>query len=290
MDGDQLTGNQNSGGSGGSDGATGATGTSIMNAFTGAKQGDGKNENAGAGTVNTGDTVNSNSLDSKDTPEGVEDVQLKAWGAQLSKDIKENKDAVKALSKFNDISGLANSYLELEKKLGQGGIPDKNASDEEVQEFYKKLGKPEASEKYSFKQDEQLEKELAKIAFNANLTDAQAKAVYDFISETGNAQIKAFKESIRQQAKATDESLKKEFGNLVEDKMNSYTKGLKLFANEAVLDSLEKTGLAVNEHFVRMFIKIGEALGESKAVVNGKAGNTDGIKAINDGGTFSFFK
>ena len=98
--------NQTSTGSGGNS-ATGATGTgSVLDAFKGAGQGtQGAAQTATDGKPETA---------TGSTQEKQAHTELKAWGAQLSKELKENKDAVKALAKFEDISGLANSYLELQ--------------------------------------------------------------------------------------------------------------------------------------------------------------------------------
>lgn len=274
---DQSNGNQTLEGSG-QQGA-GGTAASILDAFKG----------AGGKTGGNADTNTSSKTQAE--PKASEAQELKAWGAQLSKELKENKDAVKALSKFEDISGLAGSYLELEKKLGtMTAIPGEKSSKEEIESFYKKLGKPDSFEKYGFKQERDAERQFAQAAFNAHLSDTQAKAMYDFILKTGEGQQKVLKEMIIAKARETDEALKKEFGNLFEKKIGSYTSALKLFGDDEVLKTMEETGLAYNANFVRMFIKIGEALSESKTVIgNGAGGLSAGVKSARDGGTFSFF-
>ena len=274
--------NQTSTGSGGNS-ATGATGTgSVLDAFKGAGQG--TQGAAQAATDGKPETATGS------TQEKQAHTELKAWGAQLSKELKENKDAVKALAKFEDISGLANSYLELEKKLGtMSTIPGEKASKEELDAFYKRLGKPEAAEKYSFKQEREAEKSFAKAAFEANLSDSQAKAMFDFVVKAGESQQQLYKQMIVQQAKETDAALQKEYGNLFQAKMENYTKALKLFGDEAVFKQMEDTGLAYNQSFVRMFVKIGEALGESKTALADAAGGQTGVKEVSKGGKFSFF-
>ncbi len=274
--------NQTSTGSGGNS-ATGATGTgSVLDAFKGAGQGT-------QGAVQTA-TDGKPETPGGSTQEKQAHTELKAWGAQLSKELKENKDAVKALAKFEDISGLANSYLELEKKLGtMATIPGEKASKEELDAFYKRLGKPEAAEKYSFKQEREAEKSFAKAAFEANLSDSQAKAMFDFVVKAGESQQQLYKQMIVQQAKETDAALQKEYGNLFQAKMENYTKALKLFGDEAVFKQMEDTGLAYNQSFVRMFVKIGEALGESKTALADAAGGQTGVKEVSKGGKFSFF-
>ena len=277
MDGlDQNNGNQTPQGNG--SGETQATGTSVLDAFKGAGSGGNQeptngNDNAKSGQAN----------------KEAETYALKAWGAQLSKELKENEEAVKVLSKFEDISGLANSYIELEKKQGSmHTIPGEKATQEELDAFYKRLGKPEAADKYSFDQKYEAEKRFAEAAFKANLSDKQAKELYDFFLNIGQSQQAQYKEIIVKKAQETDALLQKEYGNLFEQKIGNYTKALKLLGGGEVMKQLEETGLAYDPGFVKLMINAGEALGESKAVI-GNGTTPNGIKSAREGGTFSFF-
>jgi len=274
---DQNNGNQTPQGNGSEE--TQATGTSVLDAFKGAESGGNQNpatkgdENAKGGQAN----------------KEAETYALKAWGAQLSKELKENEEAVKVLSKFEDISGLANSYIELEKKQGSmHTIPGEKATQEELDAFYKRLGKPEAADKYSFDQKYEAEKRFAEAAFKANLSDKQAKELYDFFLNIGQSQQAQYKEIIVKKAQETDALLQKEYGKDFDNKMASYTKGLKLLGGGEVMKQLEETGLAYDPGFVKLMINAGEALGESKAVI-GNGTTPNGIKSAREGGTFSFF-
>ena len=286
---DQDTGNQSPQGAGNAGSGASITGTSITGAFNDAKTGEAK----GGGALKNSTAQGSNGIAPEQTatePAAEVQPELKAWGAQLSKELKENKDAVKALAKFEDISSLASSYIELEKKLGSmHAIPGKEATKEELDAFYKKLGKPDAADKYGFKQEWDAEKRFAQAAYEANLSDAQAKSLYAFFHKIGEDQQAQLAEAVKKQAEEADAALKKEFGNKVSEKMELYTKGLKAFGTAPVFSQLEKTGLAYHPDFVKMFIKIGEALGESRTVLGDGKAPTGGITSARDGGTFSFF-
>lgn len=273
---DQNNGNQTPQGNG--SGETQATGTSVLDAFKGA--GSGGNQEP----TNGNDNVKGGQANKE-----AETYALKAWGAQLSKELKENEEAVKVLSKFEDISGLANSYIELEKKQGSmHTIPGEKATQEELDAFYKRLGKPEAADKYSFDQKYEAEKRFAEAAFKANLSDKQAKELYDFFLNIGQSQQAQYKEIIVKKALETDALLQKEYGKDFDNKMASYTKALKLLGGGEVMKQLEETGLAYDPGFVKLMINTGEALGESKAVI-GNGTTPNGIKSAREGGTFSFF-
>ena len=167
-------------------------------------------------------------------------------------------------------------------------IPGEKATQEELDAFYKRLGKPEAADKYSFDQKYEAEKRFAEAAFKANLSDKQAKELYDFFLNIGQSQQAQYKEIIVKKAQETDALLQKEYGNLFEQKIGNYTKALKLLGGGEVMKQLEETGLAYDPGFVKLMINAGEALGESKAVI-GNGTTPNGIKSAREGGTFSFF-
>ena len=144
-------------------------------------------------------------------------------------------------------------------------------------------------DKYGFKQEWDAEKRFAEAAYEANLSDAQAKSLYAFFHKIGEDQQAQLAEAVKKQAEETDAALKKEFGNKVSEKMEQYTKGLKAFGSDSIFSQLEQTGLAYHPDFVKMFIKIGEALGESRTVLGDGKAPTGGITSARDGGTFSFF-
>ena len=269
---DQNNGNQTPEGNG--SGETQATGTSVLDAFKG----------AGAGS-NQEPTTGSDNAKGGQAAESTETYALKAWGAQLSKELKENAEAVKVLSKFEDISGLANSYIELEKKQGSmHTIPGEKATQEELDAFYKRLGKPEAADKYSFDQKYEAEKRFAEAAFKANLSDKQAKELYDFFLNIGQSEILAKK------AQETDALLKKEYGKDFEQKIGNYTKALQMLGGGEVMNKLEETGLAFEPGFVKLMINAGEAFKESQTVIGNGTATSGGIKSAREGGTFSFFE
>jgi hypothetical protein len=63
-----------------------------------------------------------------------------SWLDSLPDDLKGNK----SLAKFTDQNALVKSYLELEKNRDRGlSMPSDDASDEEWDKMYKKLGMPE---------------------------------------------------------------------------------------------------------------------------------------------------
>lgn len=220
--------------------------------------------------------------------EGTEKSQSEApaWTSQLPEELRSNADVMKQLGKFGKIGELAKSYSELESKLGNSIVrPGKDASDDEVNAFYQKLGKPETADKYSI--DDTEAKDFKELAYKNNLTDEQAKGMYQAIKELGENVAKQNNEQLMQLAKATEESLKKEYGNDYQTKLELCKRGVMAYGGPGLGKKLQDTGLLFDEDVVKMFIRLGEQNAEAGASVKTAKANT-GYKSTAEGGTFSF--
>jgi hypothetical protein len=211
------------------------------------------------------------------------EVKHPAWMAQLG-----NVEAEKAekLSKFEKIGDLANNYLELEKKLGSSIVkPGDDASDEEREAFYRALGKPESADKYSI-EGEQAEM-FRKMAYENNLTDAQAKAFFKSLQEVGNNAIAQQKAAFDAQAKDTQAALQKEYGKDYPTKIEMLKRGVAAYGGEKMGAKLQQAGLLGDYDVVKMFILLGEQSAEAGSPGNTK-GKANGYKTTAEGGTFNF--
>ena len=214
---------------------------------------------------------------------GASEAKHPAWMAQLG-----NVEAANAekLSKFEKISDLANNYLELEKKLGSSiAKPGEDASPEEIEAFYRALGKPESADKYSIEgKDAEM---FRKMAYENNLTDAQAKAFYKALQDVGNNAIAQQKAAFDAQAKDTQAALQKEYGKDYPTKIEMLKRGVAAYGGEKMGAKLQQAGLLGDYDVVKMFILLGEQSAEAGSPGNTK-GKADGYKSIADGGHLSF--
>ena len=221
---------------------------------------------------------------SKETADGKgSEVKHPAWMAQLG-----NIDADKAekLSKFEKIGDLANNFLELEGKLGNSVTkPGENASAEEVEAFYRSLGKPESADKYSIEGDQA--EMFRKMAYENNLTDAQAKAFYKSLQEVGNNAIAAQKAAFDAQAKDTQVALQKEYGKDYPTKIEMLKRGIATYGGEKLGAKLQQAGLLGDYEVVKLFIQLGEQSSEAGSPGTTKA-KANGYKSIAEGGTLDF--
>lgn len=213
------------------------------------------------------------------------EVQHPKWFDQIG-DV--TKDAAKAekLSKFEKISDLANAYFDLESKAGSSLVkPGKDASDEEREAFYKALGRPDAADKYSIEGDDA--KMFREMAYENNLTDEQAKAIYGKLKEIGENALAQQKVAYEQQAKETQNALIAEYGKDYSKKIEMLKRGIANYGGEAVGAKLQAAGLLADKDVVKLFIQLGEE--SSEAGAQGKtSGKANTYKSIEDGGTLSF--
>lgn len=217
---------------------------------------------------------------------GQQTVELPAWTSQLNDDLRNNADVMKQLSKFGKISDLAKGYSELEGKLGKAIVkPGKDASEEELNNFYKQLGKPATADKYSI--TEEGSEPFKELAYKHNLSDEQAKGFYEAFKEIGKnalAQQQAIKAAT---AKATDDALRAEYGQNYEAKIKMLQRGVNTYGGPALGQKLQQTGLLFDIDVVKMFIGLGEQSAEAGTVARTTQGD-NGYKSIADGGMFSW--
>lgn len=105
----------------------------------------------------------------------------------LSDEFKTNK----TLEQYKDLNGLAKSHIELNKMMGSSvRIPGEDATEEDLNKFYTKLGRPETSEKYELQNPKELPegfeiqeegvKEFKELAFKLGLSNKQADELRSF--------------------------------------------------------------------------------------------------------------
>lgn len=217
-----------------------------------------------------------------------------AWMAQLDKDLQGNE----RLTQFKTIGEMGKTFLELEGKSKDAVfVPGEQATDEERAEFYAKLGRPEAADKYTFGKPEDLgedvytpeiEAAIKGICFKANLTDAQAKVVnaeYTALLKQGHeiqSQQKAEQERVETEAlsKAVD-TLKNEWkGDTFKINTELATRAFIKFGGpdaKAFIETTKINGLALGDHpeFLKVFAEIGKAISDD-SLNAGRDGHNNG--------------
>ena len=125
------------------------------------------------------------------------------------------------------------------------------------------------------------------MAYDNNLTDEQAKAIYASLREVGTNMLEQQKAAFAQQAKETQKALQAEYGKDYSTKIEMLKRGVATYGGKEVADALQQAGLLANQHIVKMFILLGEQSQEAGSPGNGRT-KADGYKSIQQGGYLSF--
>jgi len=213
-------------------------------------------------------------------------IKLAAWAEQLPPELRENAETAARLARFGKVGDMAKAFLELEGKAAAGFIPGKNATAEEAAAFWEKAGRPKTAEGYAFAKDKEHEGgAFAEAAFRANLTAAQAEALFGSLNEIGAAKMKEAAAERGRQMREASAALAAEYGSKYEEKIELLTRGLAA-AGPNVGRLLSQAGLAGNPEIIKAFIAFGKMTAESGAARGGGAGES--LKSVMDGGSFEF--
>ncbi len=216
------------------------------------------------------------------------------WRESLSEDIRGEKsfDVFKG-NDWNEVGPvMAKSFLAAEKMTGNAiKIPGKDAKPEEINAFFKKLGRPDKPEEYQYTKptfvskdiqwDGEMEKAFIGVAHKIGLNPQQ---VQELVNWQGNL-MEGRATSARQQINATLGELKKEWGTDYERRLILGERAVREVGGDGLVDLLERTGLGNNTILVKAFAQIGEILSED-GMIDGRiegAMGADDIKSKLEG-------
>ena len=287
-EGRSATGNQTTGG-----GSSGPPSGGLANVFAGQPEagservtpsGDaaanrGQPDGAGQPKGNRGPTQSNESILSS---------QLPQWTQQLPKKmVSEHGDH---LAGFKSLDEFVQASLDAQAKAGgenRPALPGKGSSPEEVRAFYESLGKPTEAAGYQFAKNDP---DFAKIAFDTNLTNAQAEAIYGISLARMDDARKGITAALARDYQATDALLQKEFGERYDEAIALLQRGLGNNPRSGELSplaqSLVDAGLAGKPEIVRAFIELGRATSEGSAAGGSAHGGTP--QSVMEGRGFSY--
>ena len=189
---------------------------------------------------------------------------------------------VSALQKFNDVNGLAKSYLELERLLGYEKIPmpKADAKPEEWESVWSRLGKPQKPEEYKFegipadeakKIDPKFLEKVRPLLHEANLTQKQADAVVSKFIELDKAMLSDLQNALLTEVLEGWESLKKDWGNAYDSMKETASRALDSTKIDGVWEWAERAGVIDDPMFARIMAHFGQELSED--VLRGGGGS-----------------
>lgn len=191
--------------------------------------------------------------------------------SQLVKDAKGMDDVVKGAIH-------AQSMVGRDKLV----IPDENSTDEEVDAFHVKLGRPEKRDGYEFpdlelgesaKIDDKAVESFKDVCFKNGLPQRVMAEIAQCHGDSVKAQIEAVDTARKEQLVAFDKEMRDELGTAYDQKMTFGKMGVNLDGDDQLLKDLKETGAAMRPSVIRHFIKLGQQSQEDNIVNSGRSSN-----------------
>lgn len=214
------------------------------------------------------------------TPEGTPAATPEPagfWNA-ATKGLREDPRFKTFAPKFKSFDDVARSAMELEEKLGSRiPIPTEKSTPEEIAEYHKKIGVPETPEGYKLDRDPKLtyddatEKEFRAEMHALHAPQDLAAAFYKRMTEGNAKAIQEFGERQVQARAATENQLKKDWGNDYGANVETVKRGMKAYASDDLLRAASETGMGNRAEFIRLFFELGKSVREDTAATKGEA-------------------
>jgi hypothetical protein len=246
-------------------------------------------------TTTTEPTATPSNVAKSDTPVSpTTETQpvAKTWKEAISEEFRNDPN----IEKFTEIDALAKSYINATQMIGKDkvAVPNKNSTDDQWNEVYDKLGRPESADKYSLNAksevvpiDEQAIKQFAENAHQLGLNNKQAQGILEFYKNNmeGMAQ-QAKVDTETAQAQSTQE-LRQEWGREFDTNIKKAGALAKANMNPEILDMQLKDGMRLGDHpeIIKGFAKIAGMMSEDKIVSTESenvSSNTDVETEISD--------
>ena len=183
---------------------------------------------------------------------------------------------------IKDVENLARSYVNAQRLIGSEKIPlPINPTDEDLDNIYGRLGRPEAPDGYEIKADgnvitEDIASQYADIAHKLRLTPQQAQGVLEYYRSTVSNSAEQMQQMVADQASNTEAELRREWGNNYDAKLNAASSAAREFAGDGILDMQLSDGTLVGNH--PAFIKAFAAMADFKSTVTSED-SIDGASA-----------
>ena len=182
----------------------------------------------------------------------------------------------KSLQNFSTMDDFVKSYLNAQRLVGANkvAIPNKMATDEDWDEVYKKLGRPDKPDdyKYSFKDDEINQDQLKSFnetAHRIGLLPKQAERIIKFYNELNEQQQADQSKVFEEKQVEAMSNLKKEFGPTYNKRLDQAKKlATETLGTEMLNNTILKDGsrLGDNVSVIKAFSMLADKLSEDEII------------------------
>ena len=207
------------------------------------------------------------------TQSTTQSTQPVSWKQSISEQYRTNPN----IEKFTEIDALAKSYINAVSMIGTDKIPlpGKTATDEQWNEVYNKLGRPESPDKYKLELktdvapvDENVIKGFAQNAHKLGLNNKQAQGILEFYKNTLESSAKEMSVNMEYAQEQAANELRSEWGRAYDDNLRKASAVAKTYLEPELLDTQLRDGsrLGDNPKIIKAFANIANLLSEDKIV------------------------
>jgi len=176
---------------------------------------------------------------------------------QLPEEIRDHP----SLQSIKDVPNLALSYVNAQRLIGADKVAlPKNPTEDDLNNIYTKLGKPEQPSGYQIKADGQILTEgdvntYTDIAHKLGLSKTQANGILDYYRSSIQQTTEAMSKDSEQQRQQIEQSLKAEWGADFDAKVSQANRAVADIAGQDLLDMTLQDGTKVGNHpaFIKAF-------------------------------------
>ena len=197
----------------------------------------------------------------------------KTWKEAISEEFRNDPN----IEKFTEIDALAKSYINATQMIGKDkvAVPNKNSTDDQWNEVYDKLGRPESADKYSLNAksevvpiDDNAIKQFAENAHQLGLNNKQAQGILEFYKNNMEGMAQQAKVDTETAQAQSTQQLRQEWGREFDTNIKKAGALAKANMNPEILDMQLKDGMRLGDHpeIIKGFAKIAGMMSEDKIV------------------------
>ena len=243
-------------------------------------------------TVPVAETTNPTTEAPKETtqqpisPTTEQPAVAKTWKEAISEEFRNDPN----IEKFTEIDALAKSYINATRMIGQDkvAVPNENSTEDQWNEVYAKLGRPESADKYKLEAksdvvpiDEGAIKQFAENAHKLGLNNKQAQGILEFYKNSMEGTAQQSKIDTETAQANAEQQLRQEWGKTFEENVKKAGSVAKANLGVEVLDMQLKDGTRLGDHpdIIKGFAKIADMMSEDTIVAT-ESENVDQGKDI----------
>tara|TARA_S200002703_G_scaffold14163_1_gene12212 strand:+ start:72 stop:935 length:864 start_codon:yes stop_codon:yes gene_type:complete len=197
----------------------------------------------------------------------------KSWKEAIPEDLRNDPN----ISKFTELEALAKSYVNATRMIGQDkvAVPNNNSTEDQWNEVYDKLGRPESPDKYKLEiksdvvpLDEGAIKSFAENAHQLGLNNKQAQGILEYYKNSMEGSAQQNQIDMETAQANAEQELRKEWGGNYEANIKKAGAVAKANMDANILDMQLKDGTRLGDHpsIIKGFANIANLMSEDKLV------------------------